>query len=67
MWLTGDDGSIGSLVYDTSLGGILSKEGMKDPYSDFGNGRYNDHHFHYGCRAALEVAFSLGIDVGTTQ
>ena len=48
MWLTGDDGSIGSLVYDASLGGILSKEGMKDPYSDFGNGRYNDHHFHYG-------------------
>jgi endo-1,3(4)-beta-glucanase len=48
MWLTGDDGSSGSLVYDASLGGILSKEGMKDPYSDFGNGRYNDHHFHYG-------------------
>ena len=48
VWLTGDDGSSGSLVYDASLGGILSKEGMKDPYSDFGNGRYNDHHFHYG-------------------
>lgn len=48
MWLTGDDGSSGSLVYDASLGGIISKEGMKDPYSDFGNGRYNDHHFHAG-------------------
>lgn len=48
VWLTGDDGSSGSLVYDASLGGILSKEGIKDPYSDFGNGRYNDHHFHYG-------------------
>ena len=48
MWLTGDDGSNGRLVYDASLGGILSKEGTRDPASDFGNGRYNDHLFHYG-------------------
>ncbi|KAL3790673.1 hypothetical protein HJC23_009773 [Cyclotella cryptica] len=47
MWLAGDDGS-GRLVYDANLGGILSKEGTKDVFSDFGNGRYNDHHFHYG-------------------
>jgi endoglucanase Acf2 len=38
MWLTGDDGS-GRLVYDANLGGILSKEGIKDVFSDFGNAR----------------------------
>lgn len=45
MWLVGD---ASGLVYDAELGGILSKEGMKDMNADFGNARYNDHHFHYG-------------------
>ena len=48
MWLVGDENDK-RLVYDAQLGGILSKEGMKDVVnSDFGNARYNDHHFHYG-------------------
>ena len=47
MWLVGD-GNDKKLVYDAQLGGILSKEGMQDINSDFGNARYNDHHFHYG-------------------
>mmetsp|Transcript_32239 Transcript_32239/g.56125 ORF Transcript_32239/g.56125 Transcript_32239/m.56125 type:complete len:1316 (+) Transcript_32239:58-4005(+) len=47
MWLIGD-GSDKHLAYDAELGGILSKEGMTDMNADFGNARYNDHHFHYG-------------------
>ncbi|GBL48334.1 hypothetical_protein [Candidozyma auris] len=44
------------LFYDTSFKGIVSsaKEG-----SDFGNGHYNDHHFHWGyhIQAAAITAF----------
>ncbi|KAI2502064.1 Glycosyl hydrolase family 81 [Fragilaria crotonensis] len=36
------------LLYDAQFGGIVSKNGLHDPNEDFGNGRYNDHHFHYG-------------------
>jgi endo-1,3(4)-beta-glucanase len=36
------------LLYDAKFGGIVSKNGLSDPGEDFGNGRYNDHHFHYG-------------------
>ena len=43
------DGNVDDeLLYDTQLGGIVSKNGLKDANEDFGNGRYNDHHFHYG-------------------
>ena len=35
------------LMYDTDFGGIISVAGLQDPNADFGNGRYNDHHFHY--------------------
>ena len=46
MWLGDDFGQ--SLVYDAQLGGILSKVGTADINADFGNSRFNDHHFHYG-------------------
>mmetsp|Transcript_1154 Transcript_1154/g.2935 ORF Transcript_1154/g.2935 Transcript_1154/m.2935 type:complete len:891 (-) Transcript_1154:66-2738(-) len=36
------------LVFDTNIGGLCSKQGLLDNGEDFGNGRYNDHHFHYG-------------------
>ena len=36
------------LLYDAEFGGIVSKNGLMDSNDDFGNGRYNDHHFHYG-------------------
>ncbi|KAJ2886607.1 hypothetical protein H4R27_000551 [Coemansia aciculifera] len=36
------------LVYDTTWGGVVSTAGLADPSADFGQGRYNDHHFHYG-------------------
>ena len=38
----------GGMAYDAQLGGVLSKEGMEDINADFGNARFNDHHFHYG-------------------
>ena len=37
-----------AVVYDASLGGIVSTDGLRNTEADFGNGRYNDHHFHYG-------------------
>lgn len=37
-----------SLRYDTAWGGIVSTPGLSNQDADFGNGRYNDHHFHYG-------------------
>lgn len=36
------------LLFDTNMGGICSINGLRDKDEDFGNGRYNDHHFHYG-------------------
>jgi endo-1,3(4)-beta-glucanase len=35
------------LLYDTDFGGVVSAACFQDPKADFGNGRYNDHHFHY--------------------
>jgi endo-1,3(4)-beta-glucanase len=37
-----------SLVYDGNLGGLVTTDGLLNSEADFGNGRYNDHHFHYG-------------------
>jgi len=38
------------LVYETTWKGIVSDAMFKtgDQMADFGNGNYNDHHFHYG-------------------
>jgi endoglucanase Acf2 len=36
------------LVYDINFGGIVSNDGLLNMNEDFGNGWYNDHHFHYG-------------------
>jgi len=36
------------LVYETNYGGVVSKNGLSSWAADFGNGWYNDHHFHYG-------------------
>ncbi|KAI0226371.1 hypothetical protein L0F63_002721 [Massospora cicadina] len=35
-------------VYDSTWGGIMTADGISDSGADFGNGWYNDHHFHYG-------------------
>ena len=35
-------------AYETAWGGVITKAGANDANVDFGNGYYNDHHFHYG-------------------
>ncbi|KAJ1852573.1 hypothetical protein GGH12_005394 [Coemansia sp. RSA 1822] len=45
-WLNGSNSN--PLVYDTEWFGIVSSSGLCDAHADFGQGRYNDHHFHYG-------------------
>ncbi|MDB4938188.1 MAG: uncharacterized protein JWP87_5160 [Labilithrix sp.] len=45
-WLDGTNGN--PLVYETSWGGIVTTRGVADPGADFGQGWFNDHHFHYG-------------------
>ncbi|ORX90752.1 glycoside hydrolase [Basidiobolus meristosporus CBS 931.73] len=45
-WLTG--GNRNPLVYDLTWKGIVSMQGLGDRGADFGNGWYNDHHYHYG-------------------
>ncbi|KAJ6787751.1 hypothetical protein PWT90_04010 [Aphanocladium album] len=35
-------------AYETGWGGIINKAGYNNTWVDFGNGYYNDHHFHYG-------------------
>jgi len=35
-------------AYETTWGGIINKAGANNANVDFGNGYYNDHHFHYG-------------------
>ncbi|KAH8069272.1 hypothetical protein JL721_6092 [Aureococcus anophagefferens] len=51
----------GLLVYDGDVGGVVTRSSYKDPEADFGNGKYNDHHFHYGYLVyAAAVAAHLG-------
>ena len=45
-WLGGTNEN--KLLYDSTWGGVISTCGHNDPSCDFGNGMYNDHHFHYG-------------------
>ncbi|GLD98162.1 hypothetical protein PINS_up006859 [Pythium insidiosum] len=45
-WLTGANPN--ALLYDRTFGGVVTTDGLRDFNADFGNGRYNDHHFHYG-------------------
>jgi endo-1,3(4)-beta-glucanase len=43
------DGTNGNpFVYDTTWGGAVTTLAIANPSIQFGQGRYNDHHFHYG-------------------
>ncbi|KAJ9143316.1 Glycoside hydrolase family 81 protein [Pleurostoma richardsiae] len=50
-------------AYETAWGGVIDKAGATDANVDFGNGYYNDHHFHYGY--FLTVAAVIGKFDGT--
>ncbi|KAJ1967559.1 hypothetical protein H4R35_006675 [Dimargaris xerosporica] len=45
-WLSASNSN--PFVYDKVWFGVCSKAGISDAGADFGNGQYNDHHFHYG-------------------
>lgn len=45
-WLEGTNTDM--LVYDQDYAGLVSSNGLRDSMADFGQGWYNDHHFHYG-------------------
>jgi len=45
---TGVNEYLTKLRYETAWAGIVSVPGLTDQGADFGNGMYNDHHFHYG-------------------
>jgi endo-1,3(4)-beta-glucanase len=55
-WLDGTNGN--PLVYDTTWGGVVTTAALANPSAEFGQGHYNDHHFHYGYHlyAAAAVA-----------
>eukprot|EP00028_Trichosphaerium_sp_Am-I-7-wt_P011751 CAMPEP_0168539794 /NCGR_PEP_ID=MMETSP0405-20121227/22058_1 /TAXON_ID=498012 /ORGANISM="Trichosphaerium sp, Strain Am-I-7 wt" /LENGTH=503 /DNA_ID=CAMNT_0008569461 /DNA_START=222 /DNA_END=1733 /DNA_ORIENTATION=+ len=46
IWFKGNN--VNKFMYDESWGGICTSRGLNDGTADFGNGYYNDHHFHYG-------------------
>lgn len=45
-WLNATNGN--PLKYDTTWGGLCTTNGLASSSADFGNGLYNDHHFHWG-------------------
>ncbi|TFY78172.1 hypothetical protein EWM64_g5840 [Hericium alpestre] len=45
-WFTA--GSPVLAAYETAWGGIINNQGYNNTGVDYGNGYYNDHHFHYG-------------------
>ena len=47
-WLGGTNPN--RLLYDQTWGGVVTTCGLADQNCDFGNGMYNDHHFHVSLR-----------------
>ncbi|WP_437732048.1 glycosyl hydrolase [Sorangium sp. So ce1335] len=45
-WLNGENEN--PFLYDSTWGGLVTTKGLESKEADFGQGYYNDHHFHYG-------------------
>jgi endo-1,3(4)-beta-glucanase len=45
-WFEGTNSD--ALRYDQTYGGVVTSKGLGSSSADYGNGWYNDHHFHYG-------------------
>lgn len=45
-------------AYETTWGGVVNKAGATNAWVDFGNGYYNDHHFHYGYFLAVAATIA---------
>ena len=61
-WLQGSNKN--PLLYDTTWGGLVIQNGLSNPYVNFGNTYYNDHHFQYGYfayAAAVIAKFDPGM------
>ncbi|MCA9675681.1 MAG: hypothetical protein KC464_11640, partial [Myxococcales bacterium] len=56
-WLAPDTAR---LVYDTTWGGVVADGAQLDPGAAFGQGYYNDHHFHYGYFLYAAAALAHG-------
>lgn len=46
QWFEGKNAD--AFKYDRTYGGIVTSKGAGNSGADYGNGWYNDHHFHYG-------------------
>ena len=46
QWFEGKNAD--AFKYDKTYGGIVTSKGAGNSSADYGNGWYNDHHFHYG-------------------
>ena len=46
QWFEGKNSD--AFKYDQTYGGIVTSKGIGGSGADYGNGWYNDHHFHYG-------------------
>ncbi len=57
-WLDGTNPQ--SLVYDRTYGGIVASTAINNPAAGFGQGYYNDHHFHYGYFIYAAAAIARG-------
>ncbi|MEN0062790.1 MAG: glycosyl hydrolase, partial [Myxococcota bacterium] len=57
-WLDGTNSD--PLVYDTTWGGVVVASGLDNPGAAFGQGYYNDHHFHYGYHVYAAAAVAEG-------
>ena len=57
-WLGGTNAN--TLLFDQTWGGVVSSCGMHDQGCDFGNGMYNDHHFHYGYHIYTAAVLAKG-------
>eukprot|EP01065_Artemidia_motanka_P017177 TRINITY_DN20713_c0_g1_i1.p1 TRINITY_DN20713_c0_g1~~TRINITY_DN20713_c0_g1_i1.p1 ORF type:complete len:703 (+),score=143.26 TRINITY_DN20713_c0_g1_i1:60-2168(+) len=44
------------IVYDSTFGGLIGRNGLSDRMADFGNSMYNDHAFHYGYHVGAVAA-----------
>ncbi|MBK9517051.1 MAG: hypothetical protein IPO09_06775 [Anaeromyxobacter sp.] len=45
-WLDGT--GTNPFVHDTTWGGVVTAAALANPSAEFGQGHYNDHHFHFG-------------------
>ena len=56
--LSGQDGD--PLLYDNTWGGLVASSGINNAGAAFGQGYYNDHHFHYGYWIYAAAAMAKG-------